>query len=72
MWQKSSSYRFSDSPTVSIPIMVLIGTITDAPATAINVTGDTGLAMIIARLVHGKDWLKQAEGKRMAATMEAT
>lgn len=58
-------------PTVSIPIMVLIGTITDAPATAINVTGDTGLAMIIARLVHGKDWLKQAEGKRMAATMEA-
>lgn len=58
-------------PTVSIPIMVLIGTITDAPATAINVTGDTGLAMIIARLVHGKDWLKQAEGKRMAAAMEA-
>ena len=58
-------------PTVSIPIMVLIGTITDAPATAINVTGDTGLAMIIARLVHGKDWLKQVEGKRMAATVEA-
>lgn len=44
-------------PTVSIPIMVLIGTITDAPATAINVTGDTGLAMIIARVVEGKDWL---------------
>lgn len=48
-------------PTVSIPIMVLIGTITDAPATAINVTGDTGLAMIIARVVHGKDWLKKAQ-----------
>lgn len=44
-------------PTVSIPIMVLIGTITDAPATAINVTGDTGLAMIIARVVEGKGWL---------------
>ena len=39
-------------PTVSIPIMVLIGTITDAPATVINVTGDTGLAMIISRVVH--------------------
>lgn len=47
-------------PTVSIPIMVLIGTITDAPATAINVTGDTGLAMIIARVVEGKNWLKKA------------
>lgn len=46
-------------PTVSIPIMVLIGTITDAPATAINVTGDTGLAMIIARVVEGKGWLKK-------------
>ena len=45
-------------PTVSIPIMVLIGTITDAPATAINVTGDTGLAMVIARLVEGKGWMK--------------
>lgn len=44
-------------PTVSIPIMVLIGTIMDAPATALNVTGDTGLAMIIARVVHGKNWI---------------
>ncbi|WP_313583091.1 dicarboxylate/amino acid:cation symporter [Lacrimispora sp.] len=47
-------------PTVSIPVMVLIGTITDAPATAINVTGDTGLAMVIARIVEGKDWMKRA------------
>lgn len=53
-------------PTVSIPIMVLIGTITDAPATAINVTGDTGLAMIIARVVEGKDWLKKSQAKRSA------
>lgn len=46
-------------PTFSIPIMVLIGTITDAPATAINVTGDTGLAMIIARVVEGKGWMQK-------------
>ena len=50
-------------PTVAIPIMVLIGTITDAPATAVNVTGDTGLAMIITRCVEGKDWLKKAQAK---------
>ena len=49
-------------PTVSIPIMVLIGTITDAPATVVNVTGDTGLAMIIARVVDGKDWIKRSVG----------
>lgn len=53
-------------PTVSIPIMVLIGTITDAPATAINVTGDTGLAMIIARVVEGKDWMKKSRSKNKA------
>lgn len=53
-------------PTVSIPIMVLIGTITDAPATAINVTGDTGLAMVIARVVEGKDWMKKSEARKAA------
>lgn len=53
-------------PAVAIPIMVLIGTITDAPATAVNVTGDTGLAMVIARLVEGKDWLKKAESNSAA------
>ncbi|MGL5123033.1 MAG: dicarboxylate/amino acid:cation symporter [Fusobacteriaceae bacterium] len=48
-------------PTEAIPIMVLIGTITDAPATAVNVTGDTGLAMIISRFVEGKDWMKKSK-----------
>ena len=55
-------------PTMSIPIMVLIGTITDAPATAVNVTGDTGLAMVIARFVEGKDWLKKADKEKEAQT----
>jgi Na+/H+-dicarboxylate symporter len=54
-------------PTVSIPIMVLIGTITDAPATAVNVTGDTGLAMIVTRCIEGKDWLKKAQAKKAQA-----
>lgn len=47
-------------PEASIPVMVLLGTITDAPATAVNVTGDTGLAMVIARLIEGKDWMKES------------
>lgn len=57
-------------PTVAIPIMVLIGTITDAPATAVNVTGDTGLAMVIARFVEGKDWLKKSDERKTAAAVE--
>ena len=55
-----SAFNF---PTVTIPIMVLLGTITDAISTAINVTGDTGLAMIIARVVDGKDWFEKAQQK---------
>ena len=46
--------------------LVLIGTITDAPATAVNVTGDTGLAMIIARFVEGKDWMKRSDEAKAA------
>lgn len=45
-------------PPESIPIMVLIGTITDAPATAINATGKIGISMIISRIMLGKEWIK--------------
>lgn len=54
---------FDFDPAVAIPIMVLLGTITDAISTAINVTGDTGLAMIIARVTDGKDWFRKAQAK---------
>ena len=50
-----SAFNF---PPESIPIMVLIGTITDAPATAINVTGDVGVAMILNKIIDGKNWMK--------------
>lgn len=46
-------------PSMAIPVMVLLGTITDAPATAINITGDTGLAMVTARIVNGNGWLRR-------------
>ncbi|MGT2609136.1 dicarboxylate/amino acid:cation symporter [Streptococcus zalophi] len=48
-------------PEEAIPIMVLLGTVTDATATALNVTGDTGLTMMIARIVDGKDWMMKKE-----------
>ncbi|MEI0611920.1 dicarboxylate/amino acid:cation symporter [Brachyspira pilosicoli] len=55
-----SAFHF---PPEAIPIMVLIGTITDAPATTINATNDVGAGMLLARIFKGKDWLKEAESK---------
>ena len=51
-----SAFHF---PQEAIPIMVLIGTITDAPATTINATNDVGVGMLMARIFKGKNWLKQ-------------
>lgn len=50
-----SAFNF---PPESIPIMVLIGIITDAPATAINATNDVGAGMLLARIFKGKNWIK--------------
>ena len=41
-----------------LPIIVVIGTILDAPATLLNSTENTVCAMLVARLVEGKHWLK--------------
>ena len=50
-----SVYGFS--PEV-LPIIAVISTIIDAPATVLNSTGNTVCSMVVARLVEGKDWLK--------------
>ena len=43
-------------PTSSIGILAIIATIIDAPATVLNVVGNTSCAMLTSRLVEGKDW----------------
>ena len=48
---------FGINPSL-LPIIVVIGTILDAPATLLNSTENTVCAMLVARLVEGKDWLK--------------
>lgn len=45
-------------PTSVIPIIVIMGTLTDPFCTMNNVTGDTALAMFVARVVDGKNWVK--------------
>lgn len=44
-------------PTSVIPIIVIMGTLTDPFCTMNNVTGDTALAMLVARVVEGKNWV---------------
>ncbi|WP_100332546.1 dicarboxylate/amino acid:cation symporter [Bacillus xiapuensis] len=46
-------------PPEVLPIIAVISTIIDAPATLINSTGNTVCAMLVTRLVEGKNWMKQ-------------
>lgn len=43
-------------PSSSIGILAIIATIIDAPATVLNVVGNTSSAMLTARFVEGKNW----------------
>lgn len=50
--------------TSVLPILTIIATIIDAPATLLNVVGDSASAMIITRTVEGKNWLKENTKKQ--------
>ena len=43
-----------------LPIIAVITTIIDAPATVLNTTSNTVCSMLVARLVEGKDWIKNS------------
>ena len=43
-------------PMGALPILTIIATIIDAPATMLNVVGDTSSSMLCARIVDGKNW----------------
>ena len=44
-------------------IVTIIATIIDAPATVLNVVGDSASSMLVARIVDGKNWLKDKKKK---------
>ncbi len=46
-------------PLTALPILTIIATIIDPPATLLNVVGDTSSSMLVSRVVDGKDWMKQ-------------
>ncbi|MBD3107551.1 dicarboxylate/amino acid:cation symporter [Bacillus sp. AGMB 02131] len=47
-------------PVEALPLIAVISTIIDAPATLLNSTGNTVCAMMVTRLVEGKNWLKKS------------
>ena len=51
-------------PPEALPVIAVISTIIDAPATVLNSTGNTVCAMLAARFVDGKDWLKKPGAKK--------
>ena len=49
----------------ALPILTIIATIIDAPATMLNVVGDSATSMLVARVVDGKDWIKEKDTKKI-------
>lgn len=45
-------------PISALPILTIIATIIDPPATMLNVVGDTSSSMLVSRIIDGKNWLK--------------
>ena len=50
-------------PAAALPILTIIATVIDAPATVLNVVGDTASSMLVARSVDGKNWLTKSKTK---------
>ncbi|MGL6106169.1 dicarboxylate/amino acid:cation symporter [Romboutsia sp.] len=55
-----SIYAF---PPEVLPIIAVISTIIDAPATVLNSTGNTVCTMMITKLVEGKNWIIKSMAK---------
>ena len=46
-------------PIAALPILTIIATIIDPPATMLNVVGDSSSSMLAARIVDGKNWMNK-------------
>lgn len=46
-------------PMAALPLLTMVATVIDPPATVLNVVGDEAAAMLVARSVDGKNWMKK-------------
>ena len=44
-------------PPEAFPLVTMIGTLVDAPATMVNAVGDNVSGMMVARVLGGKEWM---------------
>ncbi len=44
-------------PPEAMPLITMVGTLVDPPATMVNVAGDNVSGMLVARMLNGKDWM---------------
>ena len=47
------------APISALPMLTIIATIIDAPATVLNVVGDSASSMLVTYLLEGKNWLNK-------------
>ena len=44
-------------PVAALPVLTMVATVIDAPATALNAVGDTSCSLLVSRVVDGKNWV---------------
>jgi Na+/H+-dicarboxylate symporter len=47
-------------PPEAFPIITMIGTLVDPPATMVNAVGDNVASMLVARILGGKNWIRES------------
>lgn len=50
-------------PPAALPVISIIGTVVDAPATTVNAVGDNASSMMVARMIDGKDWMAHGDSE---------
>ncbi len=48
-------------PPEALPMISMVGTLVDPPATMVNAVGDNVASMMVARILHGKCWLEKSK-----------
>jgi Na+/H+-dicarboxylate symporter len=48
-------------PLTALPILTIIATIIDPPATLLNVVGDTSSSMLVSRVIDGPNWMDNVQ-----------
>ena len=50
-------------PLEAMPVITMVGTLVDPPATMVNSVGDNVASMMVARVLGGKDWMEKMKGE---------